>query len=121
MKASDYDELTLGNAPTIARWVCETCGSAEVTDGRTAGHPRCKKHERTPEEWRAEGNLVGQSGRFEAHAEVFAALRQEAGVLMDEAFRARALGQESAGKIKEGTAKYLLSVVASLPTKLRAQ
>lgn len=59
--------------------------------------------------------------RLVAQGEVLRALRAEAGVLMDEAFRARALGQESVGKLKEELAKYLLSLVASLPTKLRAQ
>jgi hypothetical protein len=53
--------------------------------------------------------------------QVLKLLKAEAQSLMDEAFRARALGQESVGKLKEETAKYLLSLVASLPTKLRAQ
>lgn len=55
------------------------------------------------------------------HSQVLKALQAEAQSLLDDAFRSRALGQESAGKLKEETAKYLLSLVASLPTKLRAQ
>lgn len=62
-----------------------------------------------------------QLGRFEGHADVLKQLQKEVESLKDEAFRCRALGQESAGKQKEETAKYLLSLVASLPTKLRAQ
>lgn len=59
--------------------------------------------------------------RLQGQEDVLRALRQESSALMDEAFRSRALGQESAGKLKEEMAKYLLSLVASLPTKLRAQ
>lgn len=85
MKASDYDELTIQNAPTLGH----------------VGHDQGLR-------------LLGQG-------DVFRALQTEAQSLLDEAFRARALGQESVGKLKEETAKYLLSLVASLPTKLRAQ
>ena len=61
-----------------------------------------------------------QMGRLEGHADVLKQLQAEAGVLRDEAFSCRALGQESEGKKREETAKYLLSLVASLPAKLRA-
>ena len=62
-----------------------------------------------------------QLTRMDGQADVLKLLLEEASRLSDEAFRARALGQESVGKLKEETAKYLLSLVASLPTKLRAQ
>jgi len=85
MKASDYDELTMPNAPTF---------SAIANEQRLL--------------------MLG-------HSQVLKALQAEAASLLDESFRARALGQESAGKLKEETAKYLLSLVASIPTKLRGQ
>lgn len=85
VKASDYDELTIQNAPSM-------------TDA-----------------------ALRQHDELMAQGKVLLALKKEAEALMDEAFRARALGQESVGKLKEETAKYLLSLVASLPTKLRAQ
>lgn len=59
------------------------------------------------------------SARLQGHSDVLVVLGDEAHRLLDEAFRARALGQESEGKKREETAKYLLSLVASLPTKLR--
>jgi len=62
-----------------------------------------------------------KNSRLVGQADVIRALRAEANGLMDESFRCRALGQESAGKVKEEMGKYLLSLVASLPTKLRAQ
>lgn len=55
------------------------------------------------------------------HSQVLKAIQAEAAELHDQAFHARALGQESVGKQKEEIAKYLLSLVASLPTKLRGQ
>lgn len=61
------------------------------------------------------------SARIHGQSEVIELLKKEASILMDEAFRARALGQESVGKQREEIAKYVLSLVASLPTKLRAQ
>jgi len=84
VKDTDYDELTLGNAPTLM-----------MSDQRYQ--------------------------RQLGHSDVLKLLQGQAALLMDEAFRCRALGQESAGKSKEELAKYLLSLVASLPTKLRAQ
>lgn len=59
------------------------------------------------------------SARIHGQSEVLELLQKESQVLMDGAFRARALGQESVGKQKEEIAKYLLSLVASLPSKLR--
>ena len=58
---------------------------------------------------------------MEGQNQVLKLLNDEAMNLKDEAFRSRALGQESVGKVKDETGKYLLSLVASLPTKLRAQ
>lgn len=75
------------------------------------------------------GHLQGQvdgmqsyidRGRYLGHAEVTKVLQAESGELMDQAFRARALGQESKGKVLEEQAKYLLTLISSLPTKLRA-
>lgn len=59
--------------------------------------------------------------KIAGHAEVYQVLSDEVKELMDQAFRCRALGQESVGKQKEETAKYLLSLIGSLPTKLRAK
>lgn len=92
MKASDYDELALGSARTVQDY-----NDAQVRKQLCA------------------------LARVEGEQRVLLALKMEAQELHDEAFRARALGQESLGKQKEETAKYLLSLVASLPTKLRAQ
>ena len=59
-------------------------------------------------------------GRLAGHAEVIVQLRAEAQLLLDEAFRHRTLNAESQAKVKEEQAEMLLTLVASLPTKLRA-
>ncbi len=57
--------------------------------------------------------------RLLGHADVLEQLKLKAGELTDEAFRERTLGAESVAKLKMEQAKMLLSLVASLPTRLR--
>lgn len=64
---------------------------------------------------------VFDAPRLQGHADVLKALRDESEYLLSQARNLKALGQEGPGKLKEETAKYLLSLVASLPTKLRAR
>lgn len=59
--------------------------------------------------------------RLKGQTEVLELLKAESQLLMDMAFKARSLGQESVGKKHEETAKYLLALTHTFPTKLRAK
>ena len=60
------------------------------------------------------------AGRAQGHAEMLSLLRVEADALRDKAFRMRTLNQNAEARATEEQAELLLSLVASLPTKLRA-
>ena len=65
-------------------------------------------------------DLAMSHERLLGHADVMTQLQLKATELKDEAFRHRTLGQESVAKLKEEQVALLLSLVASLPTRLRS-
>ncbi len=92
---------------------------------RISSHPRFQSgvfpmNEASPPRWHPTGEPAQfYAGRLQGHVDVFVELKSKAAELRDEAFRHRTLGQESVAKLKEEQSAMLLSLVASLPTKLR--
>ena len=62
-----------------------------------------------------------EKGRMKGHEDALTVLKDVAGEILVTARNMKALGQEGPGKLKEEAAKNLLSLVASLPTRLRSE